>query len=145
MKVKIEYAKGETSKEDLMALQSFIERKKIKGVSKVGLATQRPKKGEMGAGIASALTALIGSATEPLTTLAMALVEWVKLERSEIRLVGTSGAEICISGKVKDKDLQNALEKFFTQEKANVKAGAKRASRPTPPPPPQGQQPDGNK
>ncbi|MBQ5551272.1 MAG: hypothetical protein IIT32_09430, partial [Bacteroidales bacterium] len=61
------------------------------------------------------------------------------------RLVGTSGAEICISGKVKDKDLQNALEKFFTQEKANVKAGAKRASRSVPPPPPQGQQPEGNK
>jgi hypothetical protein len=128
-----------------MALQSFIERKKIKGVSKVGLATQRPKKGEMGAGIVPALTALVGSATEPLTTLAMALVEWVKLKRSEIRLVGTSGAEICISGKVKDKDLENALEKFFTQEKANVKAGAKRASRPTPPPPPQGQQPGDNK
>ena len=145
MKVKLEYAKGDASKEDLMALQSFIERKKIKGVSRVGLATQRPKKGEMGAGIVPALTALVGSATEPLTTLAMALVEWVKLKRSEIRLVGTSGAEICISGKVKDKDLQNALEKFFTQEKANVKAGAKRASRPTPPPPPQGQQPDGNK
>jgi hypothetical protein len=145
MKVKIEYAKGNPTKEDLMALQAFIERKKIKGVSRVGLATTRPKKGEMGSGIASALSALIGSATEPLTTLAMALVEWVKLKRSEIRLVGTSGAEICISGKVKDKDLQNALEKFFMQEKANVKAGAKRASKPTPPPPPQAQQPGDNK
>lgn len=145
MKVKIEYAKGNPTKEDLMALQAFIERKKIKGVSRVGLATMRPKKGEMGSGIASALSALIGSATEPLTTLAMALVEWVKLKRSEIRLVGTSGAEICISGKVKDKDLQNALEKFFIQEKANVKAGAKRASKPAPPPPPQAQQPGDNK
>lgn len=145
MKVKIEYAKGNPTKEDLMALQAFIERKKIKGVSRVGLATTRPKKGEMGSGIASALSALIGSATEPLTTLAMALVEWVKLKRSEIRLVGTSGAEICISGKVKDKDLQNALEKFFIQEKANVKAGAKRASKPAPPPPPQAQQPGDNK
>ena len=145
MKVKIEYTKGNPTKEDLMALKEFIERKKIKGVSRVALATQRPKKGEMGAGIVPALTALVGSATEPLTTLAMALVEWVKLKRSEIRLVGTSGAEICISGKVKDKDLENALEKFFTQEKANVKAGAKRASRPTPPPPPQGQQPGDNK
>lgn len=145
MKVKIEYAKGNPTKEDLMALQAFIERQKIKGVSRVGLATTRPKKGEMGSGIASALSALIGSATEPLTTLAMALVEWVKLKRSEIRLVGTSGAEICISGKVKDKDLQNALEKFFMQEKANVKAGAKRASKPTPPPPPQAQQPGDNK
>jgi hypothetical protein len=138
MKVKIEYTKGETTKEDLLALQGYIERQKIKGVSRVGIATQRPKKGQMGAGLVPALTALVGSATEPLTTLMMALVEWVKLKRSEIRLTGASGAEICISGKVKEKDLQNALEKFFTQEKANVKTSVKR-SKPTPPPPPPAQ------
>jgi hypothetical protein len=142
MKVKLEYAKGDASKEDLMALQSFIERKKIKGVSRVGLATQRPKKGEMGAGLIPALTALIGSLgslANPFTELAHTLVEMVKLKRSEIRLTGTSGAELCISGKVKEKDLQNAIEKFFEQEKANVKAGSKRATKPTPPPPPPAQ------
>ncbi|MBO7439025.1 MAG: hypothetical protein J6U21_05035 [Bacteroidales bacterium] len=138
MKVKIEYTKGETTKEDLLALQGFIERQKIKGVSRVGVATQRPKKGQMGSGIVSALSALVSSATGPLSALAMALVEWVKLKRSEIRLTGTSGAELVISGKVKEKDLENAIEKFFTQEKANVKAGAKR-SKPTPPPPPPAQ------
>jgi len=45
MKVKIEYAKGNPTKEDLMALQAFIERKKIKCVSRVGIATTRTKKG----------------------------------------------------------------------------------------------------
>ena len=136
MKVKIEYVKGGKSKEDLMALKTFIEKKKITGVSKVGLATQKPKNGEMGAGIVPALTALLGSATEPLTTLALALVEMVKLKRSEIRLTGTSGAELCISGKVKDKDLHDAIEKFFEQEKSNVKTGARRSAKTTPPPPP---------
>lgn len=147
MKVKIEYAKGSPSKDDLLALKSFIERKNIKGVSRVGLATQRPKKGEMGAGIIPALTALVGSVTDPLTAMAHALVEWVKLKRSEIRLTGTSGAELYISGKVKEKDLESAIEKFFAQEKSNAKTGAKRAKQATPPPPPQqAQQPaDGNK
>ncbi|MBQ1698816.1 MAG: hypothetical protein II075_13150 [Bacteroidales bacterium] len=142
MKVKIEYTKGDVTKEDLLALKEFIERKKIKGVSRVSLATQRPKKGEMGAGLIPALTALIGSLgslANPFTELAHTLVEMVKLKRSEIRLTGTSGAELCISGKVKEKDLQNAIEKFFEQEKANVKAGSKRATKPTPPPPPPAQ------
>lgn len=141
MKVKIEYTKGETTKEDLLALKEFIERKKIKGVSRVGIATQRPKKGQMGAGLIPALTALVGSLgslANPFTELAHSLVEWVKLKRSEIRLVGVSGAELFISGKVKEKDLQNAIEKFFAQENANVKAGVKR-SKPTPPPPPPAQ------
>lgn len=139
MKVKIEYVKGGNSREDLLALKEFIERKKINGVSRVQVATSRPKKGEMGAGLIPALTALIGSLgslANPFTELAHSLVEMVKLKRSEIRLTGTSGAELCISGKVKEKDLQNAIEKFFEQEKSNVKAGAKRARQATPPPPP---------
>ena len=127
MKVKIEYTKGNPTKEDLLALKEFIERKKIKGVSRVALATQKPKKGEMGAGLIPALTALIGSLgslANPFTELAHTLVEMVKLKRSEIRLTGTSGAELCISGKVKEKDLQNAIEQFFAQEKANVTTSA---------------------
>ncbi len=148
MKVKIEYTKGETTKEDLLKLKEFIEKKKINGVSKVALATTRPKKGEMGAGIIPALTAMIGSLgslANPFTELAHSLVEMVRLKRSEIRLTGTSGAELYISGKVKEKDLEKAIENFFAQEKSNVKAGAKRAKQPTPPPPPAAQQQDGEK
>lgn len=130
MKIKIEYAKGTASKEDLMALKTFIEKKKVKDLKKVEVATVKPKAGQMGAGLLPALTGLIGSATEPLTTLAMAMVEWVKLKRSDIRLVGASGAELCISGKVKQKDLEDAIANFYAQEKANTKAGAKRSSAP---------------
>ena len=135
MKVKIEYTKGETTKEDLLELKTYIESKKIKGVSRVTVAMAKPTKSGV-AGIVPAVTAVVSSLTEPLTRMMDILVEWVKLKRSEIRLVGTSGAELCISGKVKEKDLQNALAKFYEQEKANVKVGAKRATKPTPPPPP---------
>ncbi len=136
MKVKIEYTKGKTTKEDLLALKSYIDKKKIKGVTKVELATVKPKKGEMGAGIVPALTAMIGSLADPFTALAHSLVEMVKLKRSEIRLTGTSGAELYISGKVKEKDLESAIEKFFAQEKSNTKAGAKRAKQAAQPPQP---------
>ncbi len=136
MKIKIEYVKGTPTKEDLMALKTHIEKKKIKDLKKIEAATIKPKKGEMGAGIIPALTGLISSATEPLTTLCMTLVEWVKLKRSDIRIVGVSGAEICISGKVKEKDLTDALEKFYAQEAANVKAGAKRGGGAPKPPAP---------
>ncbi|MCQ2250688.1 MAG: hypothetical protein MJZ66_06225 [Bacteroidales bacterium] len=136
MKIQIEYVKGTPSKEDLMALKAHIEKKKIKDLKKVEAATIKPKKGEMGAGLIPALTGLIGSATEPLTTLCMTLVEWVKLKRSDIRIIGASGAEICISGKLKEKDLTDALEKFYAQEKTNVKTGAKRGGAPKPPAPP---------
>ena len=136
MKIKIEYSKAKDSKEDILALKAFIEKKKISDVKKVEIASEKPKKGEMGPGIASALTALLGSVTGPLTTLAEALVEWVRLKRSEIRITGVSGAEICISGKVKNQDLHDAIQKFFVQEQANVKAGAKREKKTPPPPPP---------
>ena len=148
MKVKIEYTKGKTTKEDLLALKTYIEKQKIKGVSRVALATEKPKKGEMGAGIMPALTAMIGSLADPFTALAHSLVEMVKLKRSEIRLTGTSGAELYISGKVNEKDLESAIEKFFAQEKSNVKTGAKRNKQSTPPPPPQAEaqkQSDGEK
>ncbi|MBQ3690656.1 MAG: hypothetical protein II937_12470 [Bacteroidales bacterium] len=135
MKIKIEYSKAKVSKEDILALKTFIEKKKISDVKKVEIASEKPKKGEMGPGIASALTALLGSVTGPLTALAEALVEWVRLKRSEIRIVGVSGAEICISGKVKNQDLHDAIQNFFLQEKTNVKTGAKR-ERKSPPPPP---------
>ena len=137
MKIKIEYAKDNASKEDIMALKAFIEKKNGGSVKKVELASKKAKKGEMGPGIVSGLTALIGSATGPLTTIAEALVEWVRLKRSEIRITGVSGAEICISGKVKNDDLHQAIEKFFIQEKENTKSGAKREKKSvTPPPPP---------
>lgn len=137
MKIKIEYTKGNTSKEDLMMLKNFIEKKKIDTLKKVEIGTTKPKAGQMGPGIASALSALLSSATGPLQTLAEALVEIVRLKRSEIRITGVSGAEICISGKVKEKDLKDAIEKFYIQEKANVKTGAKREKKAaTPPPPP---------
>lgn len=143
MKVKIEYTKGKPTKEDLLALKEYINKKKIKGVTRVSLATVAPKAGEMGAGILPALTAMIGSLgslANPFTELAHSLVEMVKLKRSEIRITGTSGAELFISGKVKEKDLQNAIENFFAQENANVKAGSKRAKQSVlPPPPPQGE------
>lgn len=148
MKVKIEYTKGKTTKEDLLALKTYIEKQKIKGVSRVALATEKPKKGEMGAGIMPALTAMIGSLADPFTALAHSLVEMVKLKRSEIRLTGTSGAELYISGKVNEKDLESAIEKFFAQEKSNVKTGAKRTKQSTPPPSPQAEaqkQSDGEK
>lgn len=139
MKVKIEYVKGVTTKEDLLALKNAIDKKNINGVNKVEVSTQKPKKGEMGAGILPALSALIGSATQPLTSLVMVLVEMVKLKRSEIKITGSSGAELYISGKVKEKDLHEAIEKFYAQEKANVKASVKRTKQDTTTPPPPSQ------
>jgi len=136
MKVRIEYANANSTQEDLLGLKEFIAGKKIEGVSRVSIATAKAVKGAAGEGLASAVTAVLGTVTGALTRLMDALVEWVKLKRSEIRITGTSGAEICISGKVKEKDLEKALEKFYAQEKANVKAGAQRATKPTPPPPP---------
>ncbi|MBR4267275.1 MAG: hypothetical protein IKQ46_14565 [Bacteroidales bacterium] len=137
MKIKIEYTKGNASSEDLMAMKTFIEKKKVDTLKKVEVATKKPKKGEMGPGLANALTALIGAATGPLTTLAEALVELVKLKRSEVRIVGTSGAEIFISGKLKKNELNDAIVKFYAQESANVKKGAKREKKSAPPTPPQ--------
>lgn len=143
MKIQIEYSKGKASKEDIMALKTFIEKKASEGVKKVEIASSKPKKGEMGPGIISGITALIGSATGPLTTIAQALVEWVRLKRTEIKITGVSGAEICISGKVKTDDLHQAIEKFFIQEKENTKTGTKREKKSTPltpPPPPPAQE-----
>lgn len=119
-----------------MALKSHIEKKKIDGVKKVEIGTLKPKKGEMGAGIGTFISATIGSLTEPLAVMAQALVELVKLKRSDIRIVGASGAEIVVSGKLKKDELSNALANFYAQEKANVKTGAKRggASKPAAPP-----------
>jgi len=135
MKIQIEYVKGTPTKEDLIALKAYIDKKKIKDLKKVEAATIKPKKGEMGAGLLPALTGLIGAATEPISVLCNALVEWVKLKRSDIRIIGASGAEICISGKVKEAELKSAIEQFYAQEKTNVKTGAKRASKSAPPPP----------
>ena len=136
MKIKIDFAKGNASKEDTLALKKFIEQKRIEGLKKVELASSKPQKGEMGPGILSGLTALMGSLTGPFSVLAEALVEFVRLKRSEIRITGVSGAEICISGKVKNNDLHEAIENFFAQEKSNVKTGAKREKKTPPPPPP---------
>ncbi|MBO4771274.1 MAG: hypothetical protein J5595_01915 [Bacteroidales bacterium] len=136
MKVRIEYANANSTQEDLLGLKEFIAGKKIEGVSRVSIATAKAVKGAAGEGLASAVTAVLGTVTGALTRLMDALVEWVKLKRSEIRITGTSGAEICISGKVKEKDLEKALEKFYAQEKSNVNAGAQLATKPTPPPQP---------
>lgn len=134
MKVKIEYTKGKNTKEDILALKEYIQQKKIKGVTRVALATPKLVKDEVGVGVVPAITAMVGSLTDPLTELAHSLVEMVKLKRSEIRLSGISGAELYISGKVKEKDLENAIQQFFNQEKANVKVGVKREKQPSLPP-----------
>ena len=140
MKINIEYTKDKASKEDILALKTFIEKKANDSVKKIEIASKKAKKGEMGPGIVSGLTALLGSATGPLTTIAEALVEWVRLKRSEVRITGVSGAEIYISGKVKKEDLHQTIERFFAQEKENVKTGAKREKKLPPPPPPHNQQ-----
>ena len=48
MKIKIEYSKAKVSKEDVLALKTFIEKKKISDLKKVEIASEKPKKGEMG-------------------------------------------------------------------------------------------------
>jgi hypothetical protein len=45
---------------------------------------------------------------------------------------------------VKEKDLHDAIEKFYAQEKANVKASVKRAKQSTTTPPPPSQTPKEN-
>ena len=141
MKVKIEYKdQQKNGKEDLLQMKQFIERKNITGLKKVELSTLRPKKGEMGPGIGTALVGLVGAATNPLTTLCSAIVEWVHLHRSDVKLRLDNGEELVISANLRrsQKAINEIVETFVTKtlELRQKSPATEKKHLPCPPPPP---------
>ncbi|MCQ2973383.1 MAG: hypothetical protein MJ211_01080 [Bacteroidales bacterium] len=152
MKIKIEYKdQNKFGKEDLLSMKQFIEQKRISGLKKIDFTKPRVKKGEMGGGIGTALAALIGSATGPLTTLAQALVEWVQLHRSDIKIkLGDGGEEVVISANIRrSKKAINEIIETVVNKSVELRQKAPLAvkgnDKPLPPPPIPNDKNEGNK
>ena len=96
------------------------------------------KKVEMGAGIGSALVGLVGSLTDPLTTLCSAVVEWVRLHRSDVKLRLDNGEELVISANLcRSKKAINDIVETFVNKSMEIrqKAPGTKKDKPLPPPP----------
>ncbi len=143
MKLKIEYKdKQKFGKEDLLLMKQFIDSKKISGLKKIELEKGKIKKGEMGAGIGGALIGLVGSLVDPLTTLCSAVVEWVKLHRSDVKLRLDNGEELVISANLcRSKKAINEIVETFVNKTIEIrqKAPGTKKDKPLPPPPSHGQ------
>ena len=127
MKVKLEFSgKKITTKEQLLNLKTYIDKQNITGVKKVELTKTKAKNGEMGEGIVPSVTALVSAVNGPLTALASAVVEFVKNMRSEVKLIGESGQELCISAKLKKDDIVELITLFNANE---AKARKKRVTK----------------
>ena len=118
MEFNIQFSEKKPNNEkQLIHLKNFLEKARIEELDEVKISRTEAKTGEMGAGILQGITGLITGGSGPLTKLAEALVKYVEILRSEVKLKSSSGEELVINAKLNKKSINELVDKFFKETK----------------------------
>ena len=118
MEFNIEFSEKKPNNEkQLIHLKNYLEKARINELDEIKISRSEAKTGEMGAGILQGITGLITGGSGPLTKLAEALVKYVEILRSEVKLKSSSGEELVINAKLNKKSINELVDKFFKETK----------------------------
>lgn len=103
-------------------LKEYLERAKIAELESVAVNRTQTEDGQMAAtgGVMTSVTALISSATGPLTELMKVLGKYVEGFRTELKLKNSAGDEIVLSTTKLDKKAIDQLVNAFMEKNNNT-------------------------
>lgn len=106
-----------TNQKQLNHLKQFLERANIEELQELKVDRTEAKEGEMGGGILKGLSTVLIGGEGPLTKLAEALVKYVEILRSDIKLKNRAGEELHITAKMNKKSINELVDKFYAESR----------------------------
>ena len=119
MKISIE-VKGENSQKQVLHLKKYLEKARIDELGSVKVNRVTAKKGEMGAGVISTLTAVLIGISGPFSRFAQAFTTYAAGYKTEIILKNEYGDELILNTKKLDKEGINYLVDKFLEKKTSA-------------------------
>ncbi len=118
MEIQIEILGGGTNKQkQLIHLKSYLEKARISELQNIKIERTDAKAGEMGAGLIKGISSLLLGGAGPFTKLAEALVKYVEIMRSEVKLKNRNGEELVINAKLNKKSINELVDKFYAESR----------------------------
>lgn len=125
MKLFIE-VKGENSDKQTLHLKKYLEDAKLDELDSINVKKTSQKKGEMGTGVISTLTAVLIGISGPFSRFAQAFTSYASSFRTEIILKNEYGDELVLNTKKLDKEGINYLVDKFLEKKGTPTKKTKR-------------------
>jgi len=101
----------------LIHLKKYLEKAGIPELKDIEIERTEAKAGEMGGGVLKGISTLLIGGEGPLTKLAEALVKYVEILRSEIKLKNRNGEELVINAKLNKKSINELVDKFYAESR----------------------------
>ncbi len=118
MELQIELSgNSRNEQKQLIHLKKYLEKAGIPELKNIEIARTEAKEGEMGGGILKGISTLLIGGEGPLTKLAEALVKYVEILRSEIKLKNRNGEELVINAKLNKKSINELVDKFYAESR----------------------------
>ena len=118
MKLSIE-VRGENSEKQLIHLKKYLEKSRLDELKSVKVNKSKAKKGEMGAGAISSLTAVLLGIAGPFSRIADSFTRYATSFRTELILKNEHGDELVLNTKKLDKEGINYLVEQFLQKQSS--------------------------
>lgn len=97
------------SKEQLQDLKDFLQTNGFK----TNVITTKPRKGELGRGIAGGLATILTGGETLFSKLGDALIKYVEGRRTEVTMKNTKGEEITLSASLPRNQIRGLINEFF--------------------------------
>jgi len=118
MELQIELSgNSRNEQKQLIHLKKYLEKAGIPELKDIEISRTETKAGEMGGGVLKGISTLLIGGEGPLTKLAEALVKYVEILRSEIKLKNRNGEELVINAKLNKKSINELVDKFYAESR----------------------------